>query len=275
MFKRPALSPLSSAPKTSLIISTYNWPEALHCCLLSVARQEVLPDEVIVADDGSTRDTGALIESLENGFPVPLKHIWHQDEGFRKARILNKAVGSSTGEYIIQIDGDVILNAYFIKDHLAAAEKGAFIRGTRAMLTPARTTEVLSSKETGIHAFSGGVYHRLNGIRLPILRFLGQRREMNSRSVRGSNMAFWKSDFILVNGYNNELQGWGHEDEELAARFINNEIIKKIIKLSAVQFHLYHLERPRDNEPSHAALLRNVCLNNIKTCPNGYNPHTL
>lgn len=275
MFKRPALSPLSSAPKTSLIISTYNWPEALRCCLLSVARQKVLPGEVIIADDGSTGDTCAMLEAIGKNFPVPLIHIWHQDEGFRKARILNKAAASSTGEYIIQIDGDVILNRYFVRDHLAAAEKGAFIRGTRAMLTPAKSTKVLLSGETGIHAFSNGVYNRLNAMRIPVLRFFGQRREMNSRSVRGSNMAFWKSDFILVNGYNNELQGWGHEDEELAARFINNGIIKKIVKLSAVQFHLHHFERPRDNEPSHTALLRNVRLNNIKTCPNGYNPHTL
>lgn len=108
--------------KCSLIISTYNWPQALELCLNSVAVQKHLPNEVIIADDGSDDKTKSLIDQLKKDFPVPLIHVWHEDKGFRKTIILNKAVHQSTCEYIIQVDGDVVLDKHFIGDHLSSTE---------------------------------------------------------------------------------------------------------------------------------------------------------
>ena len=88
--------------------------------------------------------------------------------------------------------------------------------------------------------------------------------------MRGSNLAFWKADFIKVNGYDNDLQGWGHEDEELAARFINAGIIKKIVKLCAVQYHLYHKVSNKDNEPGQRQTVERVKEQNIQRTSNGY-----
>lgn len=262
-------------PSSSLIISTYNWPQALELCLLSVASQKILPQEVIIADDGSGTETKELIEKMQTSFPVPLIHVWHADRGFRKTEILNKAIKASSSVYIIQIDGDVILHPHFIQDHLEIAEKNSFVRGTRARLTEGATRERIASKKTSLSFYSPGVYHRLNAMRLPApFRNIGIRKEMRSRSVRGSNLAFWKSDFVLVNGYNNELQGWGHEDEELAARFINNQIIKKIVKLCAVQYHLHHEESSRNLESLHTKILENTVKNNIKSCAKGYSCNT-
>lgn len=264
-----------SFSKSSLIISTYNWPKALRFCLQSVANQKIMPAEVIIADDGSGPETRAVIESMRPLLSVPLLHVWHEDQGFRKAEILNKAVQHSSGEYLIQVDGDVILHPFFIQDHLLASEPGAFVRGTRARITEARTSELLSSLDCAssypsLHALSPGVYNRLNALRLPWLQSLGERKEMKSCDVRGSNLAFWKADFVRVNGYNNDLQGWGHEDEELAVRFINNAIVKKIVKLRAVQFHLHHQEQPREHEPFHAHTIQKAMSSKIKTCSNGY-----
>lgn len=261
---------MDSAPATSLIIATYNWAEALHCSLLSVIKQKILPTEVIIADDGSDQRTHAVIGKMRESFPVPVIHVWHEDQGFRKSQILNKAVGRSTGKYLIQVDGDVLLHSSFIKDHLTAAEPGTFIRGTRARLTPSKTEKLLHNAGADLSFYSRGVYNRLNALRLPVLQSLGARKEMSSRSVRGSNFAYWKDDFLTVNGYNNELNGWGHEDEELAARFINNNIIKKIVKLSAVQYHLHHEELPRANEPYHRQIIETTLLTKVKRCPNGY-----
>jgi len=261
---------MDSAPATSLIIATYNWAEALHCSLLSVIRQKTLPREVVIADDGSDDRTKEVIRKMQEVFPVPIIHAWHEDEGFRKSQILNKAIGQCSGSYVIQVDGDVLLHSSFIHDHLAAAEHGVFIRGTRARLTPAKTDELLRSAGTNVSFFSKGVYNRFNALRLPMLQALGQRKEMSCRSVRGSNLAYWKDDFLRVNGYNNELSGWGHEDEELAARFINNNIIKKIVKLGAVQYHLHHDELPRSNEPFHRQIIQHTLLTKVKRCLNGY-----
>src|SRR5687768_1923232 len=94
-----AAASLNSKPKTSLIISTYNWPEALNLCLQSVCSQSVLPDEVIIADDGSTIETFDMIEEMKRRFPVPLVHVWQEDDGFQLAKIRNKAIARASHEY--------------------------------------------------------------------------------------------------------------------------------------------------------------------------------
>lgn len=257
-------------PITSLIIATYNWAEALHCCLLSVSRQKLMPAEIIIADDGSDSRTLEVIALMQKIIRVPIVHVWHEDLGFRKTQILNKAIHRSIGQYLIQIDGDVLLDTFFVKDHLAAAETGTFIRGSRARLTAKKTAVLLKNPDTNIRFYSKGVYHRINAVRLPFLQELGRRKEMKSHNVRGSNMSFWKNDFIRINGYNNDLSGWGHEDQELATRFINNSIEKKIVKLSAVQFHLHHADLPQPNESYHSQVIEDTVLKNIKLCRNGY-----
>ena len=103
---------------TSLVVTTYNWPEALELCLLSVLRQSVRPDEVIVADDGSGEPTRARLEELQTTYPLPLRHVWHPDEGFQLSRIRNRALAVARGDYILQVDGDVMLHKHFIQDHL-------------------------------------------------------------------------------------------------------------------------------------------------------------
>ena len=102
----------------SLIISTYNWPRALYLCLDSVMQQTVMPSEIIIADDGSGIATRDVVRHFEAVSPVPVRHIWHEDDGFRLAEIRNKAIAASRGEYVIQIDGDLILQRHFIQDHM-------------------------------------------------------------------------------------------------------------------------------------------------------------
>ncbi|MCZ8205200.1 MAG: glycosyltransferase family 2 protein [Gemmatimonas sp.] len=115
------------SPSISLIIATYNWPQALAVVLRSVRAQQVWPTEVLIADDGSRSDTRALIDRERAGLPVPLVHVWHEDAGFRLAAIRNKAIAQARGDYIVQIDGDVVLHPRFIQAHAAYArgERGA------------------------------------------------------------------------------------------------------------------------------------------------------
>lgn len=254
---------------TSLIVATYNWPEALKLCLLSIMRQKVMPMEIIIADDGSAPKTRELIEQFQANSPVPLIHIWHEDLGFRKAIILNKAIKAASGDYIVQVDGDVILNQHFVEDHIDLAEKGTFVRGTRAHLNRNKIAAAYQSGKTNFNYFSRGIIHRFNSIRLPFLAFMFTKKQNNSNSVRGSNLAYWKSDYVLINGYNNDLQGWGHEDEELAARFINNNIRKKAVKFKAVQFHLQHELSSREQESLHSNAVKVTMKQQLKTCANG------
>lgn len=256
--------------KCSLILTTYNNPSVLDLCLKSIAQQTHLPDEVIIGDDGSGEETKQLIAKFKEHFPVPLHHVWHEDLGYRKTTIFNKAVLKSSGEYIIQIDGDVLLDKHFVYDHLSSLEPKTFIRGTRAMLTKEKTAEILRSRDIDLSPFSSGVQHRNNALRIFPLRFLGARKAMSSKSVRGSNLSFWKSDYVAVNGYNNDFSKWGHDDEELASRFINIGATKKIVKLCAVQYHLHHPILSDEQTPWQRELIEKVRKEKIQFCTNGY-----
>jgi glycosyltransferase involved in cell wall biosynthesis len=253
----------------SLIVSTYNWPDALNVCLLSIKNQTTFPTEVIIADDGSTAETKLLIDKFRLEFPVPLIHIWHQDLGFRKSLILNQAIKAASGKYIVQVDGDVILDKHFVADHASVAETAFFVRGTRAHISEEVVQEVTRKEKINFNYLSANLVHRFNALRLPQLSFLMEKKSRTSNSVRGSNLAFWKSDFVNVNGYDNELTGWGHEDEELAARFINVGVWKKAVKFKCIQYHLAHQATCYAQKPLHIEAVGNTHQQKLKACING------
>ena len=122
--------------KTALLVSTYNWPDALHVVLKSLKNQTVSPQEVLIADDGSREETKNLIHRYQIELTFELKHIWQEDKGFRKSAILNKAVAATDADYIIQIDGDCIMHPHFIEDHLAAAKREVYLFGSRVNILP-------------------------------------------------------------------------------------------------------------------------------------------
>ena len=258
----------------SLIICTYNWPEALDLCLRAVKNQTMMPREVIIADDGSSSETRRLIESYQANFPTQLIHVWQEDKGFRLAMIRNRAIKRANSPYIVQIDGDVIPERHFVEDHLSIAEKGCFIRGTRSRLTEDRSREILQSKQYQIRIFSSGIHNRFNALRIPFLSFLSVKKEKSGSKVKGCNMAFWKEDLEKVNGYNSDLEGWGHEDEDLCWRLVNNGILKKIVKLKAIVFHLHHKECSKENEQNHLDSLKRVKEEGITSATNGLNELT-
>lgn len=231
----------------TLLISTYNYPQALRLILETVQLQTVLPDEVIIADDGSGEETRSLIETYAKKFPVPLIHIWHEDKGFRKAIIINKAIAASKYEYVIQTDGDILLHKDFVKDHLHFAQKGLYLFGTRVHIKKSYVPVVLKKKKIKFHFFSRGLKNRFR--RMRILRVATKRKDFDeiSGKLRGCNMSFWKEDFITVNGVNELCHGWGREDSELVLRFHNIGLKGKRLVYSAVCYHLDHTENSREH----------------------------
>ena len=261
----------------SLVVSTYNWPEALLVSLESVRRQSALPREVIVADDGSDERTRTLIEELARDFPVPLRHVWHADEGFRKTIIMNLAVRVASAPYIVQTDGDIVLHRHFIRDHAAMASEGYFVRGGRMMLPEKATGRILAGGRTGSwHLGSWRLFwagrHKANGIRLFALARIASRRSGDIYHVKGCNMAYWKADFVRVNGYNNDITGWGHEDVELAARLHNAGVAMRKVKFAALCCHLHHGHYSRGDERANFALFEQVVHSGVARCERGYDP---
>jgi len=230
----------------TLIISTYNWPEALDLVLLSILEQNIYPLEVIIADDGSSKSTANLIESYKSSFPVSLKHVWHEDNGFRKTAILNKAIALAEGNYIIQADGDCILHRNFVKDHVSSAIPGLYLYGSRVNIKEQHLSYLFKKKQVHFKVFSKGIKKRTRALHIGLLSKLYKPSTVFSKKYRGCNTSFYKSDFIAVNGYDEDIKGWGREDSELALRFHNYGLKGKRLRYKGIVFHIFHKEKPKD-----------------------------
>lgn len=231
----------------TLVTPTYNWPEALELLLLSVLKQTVLPNEVIIADDGSRPDTQALIAQFQLKFPVPLRQVWHEDLKNRKPMIMNKAIAQAQFDYIIEIDGDIILNKHFIEDHLRFAQKGHYLFGSRTNITQAHLPTLFAQKQTAFHFLSPGIKKRGRTIRLPFMMNWAQITATRSSKLRGCNMSFWREDFIKINGFNENLVGWGIDDSEMIERLHNIGILGKRLKFAGLAYHIYHPEQSKSH----------------------------
>lgn len=254
---------------STLIISTYNWPDALELVLKSVAGQSILPTEIIIADDGSTSETELLINTFKDNLTIPLVHIWHEDLGFRKSTILNKALVKAKGDYIIQVDGDCILHTDFIKDHLALAQKEVYLYGSRVNIQKAYLNSLFNGQIIKFNFFSEGIKKRTRALRIPFFsRFYRSSLEF-SRKYRGCNTSYFKQDAIKINGYNEDIQGWGREDSEFAVRLHNLGLKGKRIRYRGIIYHIFHKEKPKNRLTINNKIEKLAVLKNVIKCKNG------
>lgn len=237
--------------KTSLIISTYNRPDALRLCLLSAISQTRLPDEIIVGDDGSRPDTREAIDAVRALTNVPIIHVWHPDEGFRLAMMRNKAVAASSGEYIIETDGDVILHPAFVADHVAFARRGHYCKGGRCNLGRALTEQLCAAGELRpIRPWTRGIESKPeNAIHCtPLARWLAPRYRRHRETALGCNMSFFRDDFYAINGYDEFFVGWGGEDGDFGRRLNMLGLTKRHLKFAGLAFHLWHEDKFMHNK---------------------------
>ena len=257
----------------SLIITTYNWKEALATVLKSAFRQSELPREIIVADDGSREDTRDMVEALAKESPVPVRHCWHPDTGFRLAEIRNKAIAMAGGEYIVMVDGDMVLHPDFLKSHRRMARKNQFMQGKRVLLSSETSQSLMQGQLKKITPFTAGIKNRFNAISSGLLSGMFSARKKDIRAVRGCNMAFWRDDVLKVNGFNEDFVGWGREDSEFVIRLLNQGITRRNLKFGGVAYHLYHPENARSGLNANDAILEKAIEEKSTYCPNGLNRH--
>jgi len=255
--------------KCSLVITTYNWPEALELSLMSALRQAEPPDEVIVADDGSRPDTAELVERYRRSAPVPVAHVWQEDRGYRLSASRNRAVAAAKGEYIVIVDGDMVLHPDFIGDHKRLAEAGSFIQGSRVLLFEENTKRRLASKTIGISPFEEGIGNRKNAVRIPWVAGVLATRGSSLKGIRGCNISFFRSDCVRVNGFNEDFTGWGREDSEFAVRMLNSGVLRRNVRFSAIAAHLWHRENARQSLPENDRLLEEAITEKRVRCHNG------
>lgn len=255
--------------RISLIVTTYNRPDALFLVLKSVENQLIKPFEIIVADDGSDNRTKNIIDEFKSDSKINVRHSFQNDIGFRAARSRNKAIAKAKGEYVILVDGDMILHPKFILDHSRNAEPGCFIQGSRVLLSSLKTKNALNTKKISFNNFSFGFKNRKNAIHSNILANFFSIKKNYLAGIKTCNFSFYRMDCILVNGFNNEFEGWGREDSDFALRLMNAGVKRKNLKFNAIQYHLWHKEVSRNSLSYNDMMLQKVISENHVWCNNG------
>jgi len=238
----------------SVIVTTYNREDAFDAVLRSLAGQRDRDFEVIIADDGSERATGDLVERWQAKFGRRLDRVWHEDRGFRAAEIRNRAILASRGAYCIFLDGDCIVRPDFIATHGRLAEAGCFVTGNRILLSLELTAKVLREKLAPenwsmTHWLGerrrGGVNRLAALLHLP-LGPLRRLRQGAWRGARSCNLAVWRADLDRVDGFDADYIGWGKEDSDIIVRLLHAGVCRKDGVFATGVLHLWHPDAGRD-----------------------------
>jgi glycosyltransferase involved in cell wall biosynthesis len=234
--------------KISVIITTYNAEAWLQKVLIGYSVQTEDDFEIVIADDGSSPKTKELLEEFNTKFKHPIVHVWHEDDGFQKSKILNKAILKANSDYLLFTDGDCIPRADFVKTHLKHKENGYFLSGGYFKL-PLSVSELISE----INIIHQDCFHlkwlkrsgfslNFKSVKLTKSNLLAQFMNWitpTKRSWNGHNSSGFKADILAVNGFNHDMK-YGGLDRELGERLFNNGLLSKQIRYNAICVHLDH-----------------------------------
>ncbi|GAA4306368.1 glycosyltransferase family 2 protein [Aestuariibaculum suncheonense] len=241
--------------KASVIISTYNQPEWLEKVLWGYEVQTETNFEIVIADDGSGQSTKQLIDRFIQHTKLKIIHVWQEDDGFQKTKILNKAILKTASDYLIFTDGDCIPRNDFVETHLALRKPNTFLSGGYFKL-PQGISKAISKEdienqncfqlkwllEHGLKKTFKTNKLTASGIKARLLNTFTPTKA----TFDGMNVSGWKQHIIDVNGFDERMQ-YGGEDREIGERLMNCGIAFKQIRYSAICVHLHH-DRPYKNE---------------------------
>lgn len=253
----------------SVIVTSYNWSDAISTVLFALDHQVDQDFEVLIADDGSNEAELSRIQEVMEHIRCSVRLIWQDDQGFRAGKIRNQAAVQAQGDYLVFMDGDCVPLPTFIQRHRKFAEQGVWIPGNRVLLNNAFTKKVLAQEETFLkHAIGYWGIKRLQGNInrvLPLLYWpfsVGRKNHQKAwKGAKTCNLGVWKSDFLKVNGFDERYEGWGYEDSDFVIRLIRAGVFRKSGKFALPVFHLWHPEQDRSMEPENLARLQSIIAN--------------
>ena len=239
------------APKLSLIISVYNRPEVLRFMFPALERQSFREFEVIIADDGSGPEVKEVVENAKTVQTFPINHLWHEDAGWRKNKILNHGIRASRSDYLVFIDGDCLPGRKFLLDHWAEKERQKVLLGRRVEMSERWAKSLTMEKVASGKFESIGPAEIMDGMRGKALRLedgirVGSRwiRKLLPRQatgILGSNFSLHKEDIVAINGFDETYDGPGHgEDSDIQYRLGLVGVTGKSLRNAGIQFHVYH-----------------------------------
>jgi len=245
----------------SVSLCTYNDRDIVEISLAAFARQRFPDFELIVADDGSSDDYAPILQAWAGRFVHGIQHVWQEHKGYRRARILNRAIYASRFDRLIFLDMDCLPHQDFVRNHLLYLEHGTAVTGRRVHVR----REVIPSPEAILeHGLALGFSSLL------LLWIKGKARaiehgflaplfyESSQTSLIGSNFSMYKSDLEAVNGFNEQYEGWGDEDNDMDFRIKLNGVRVRNLRNKVVQYHLVHPRRAAENNRNRDLLERTM-----------------
>lgn len=249
----------------SVVLATYNWPDALNLVLQSLMRQTDRCFEIVIADDGSGDETARLIQSFLSAPSVPIKHVWQEDLGFRKAKILNAAIRDAAGDYLIFLDGDCVVQPDFVAQHRRLAKTGCMVTGSRILIEKEWTQQLCSQQTWSFAEFlkcapRARLGRQINKVlplflKLPWFPFRAY-RAFEWRRIKGCNMACWKKDALAIQGFDEGLVGWGHEDADFVFRLSEIGVTRITGAWATEVLHLWHQTADQSHALKNAEIVR-------------------
>ncbi len=233
---------------TSVIIATFNKPAHLRRVLQGYLCQDVSDFEIVIADDGSDDSNSINLTNRIGNTAQRIRRVWHENRGFQKCAILNKAIRAACGEYLIFSDDDCVPRSNFVSTHLRLSRPNQFLSGGAIRLSPELTAKV--DRDTVLNGNATDLRWLVRqGARLPwkwalvrgsdrlgcIADFVAPTRA----TFNGHNASAWKRDILAVNGFD-ERMVYGGLDRELGERLENNGVRGRQIRHRAICVHLYH-----------------------------------
>jgi glycosyltransferase involved in cell wall biosynthesis len=262
-------------PILTVVVTTYEWPEALDVALRALSEEKDEDFEVIVANDGSGPQTTAVIEKWQRAFPVSLVHVRQEDEGSRQARARNLGALHARGSFFVFLDGDCLVRRGFVKAVRRAIVPGWFLASKRLNLSKRLSQRALDDGvplwRWGAVRWLGSHPRELLAASLPrernrpgvILAIRDRRRPWRLRQreftpphdAYGFFTGVSRQDFSRVNGFEARFVGWGAEDVDMTLRLRRVGLRCGWPGPRATLLHLWHLDR-RQRSPVNTPLLR-------------------
>lgn len=264
-----------ATPSLSLVITTYERPDALEAVLRSALAQRDMPEEILVADDGSGPATAERIAAAARAAPRPVRHLHQRHEGFRLTRLRNLAIAAASADYLVFVDGDMVLHPCFVADHRRLARRGRWTQGVRIALDARATEKLLAAplRPPGVLAPGLGGLRRLYGLHAPVLQPALRGLGNAFIATKGCNQGFWRDDLFAVNGFEEAIEGWGPEDKELCARLAHHGLRRQTLLGGGIAWHLEHPPASRARRADNQRLLERTLAERRTRAERGLDGH--
>ncbi|MCP4458995.1 MAG: glycosyltransferase [Cytophagales bacterium] len=244
-------------PQASVIVAFYNNIPNLNLVLAGFERQNFTDFEIVLADDGSNQSTVEQLNQIISNCPLRVQHVWHEDRGWRKTQILNKALKTSKGKTLIFIDGDCVPHRAFVNEHVLNTESGVFLAGRRVHLSSLITDKLTEQRvkdgylESPVRLLLDSLHKKprtKNAERSIYLKssILRKVTNLKQRDLLGCNMSMRKQDLLYLNGFDERyIHPCTGEDTDIFVRLKFAGFRVKTMINTAIQYHLWHKKGER------------------------------